>query len=138
MNFSETKDYMLDIKARGNKIERNLERLNDLRESMTCIGSTCGDEWVQHSRDTDRISAIVSTILDLEKETDNLIDAYADRTERVKHLLDVYCNDNERDVINWIYFKRKSVSETAFIVGISTRHAKRLHKEALKKVAEMM
>ena len=136
MDLSAIKDYLGQFKKQGEQIQKNLERIYELRESINCIGNPCSEEWVQHARDADRVSALVSAIVDLEKETDELIDAYTDKKAEIRQVLDNVCTDNEGNVVNELYFSRKTVSETALILGLSNRHVKRLHQNALLKVAE--
>lgn len=136
MDVINAKAYLYQLKDMNRTIQRNLERLSELRESMSCLGGLDCKDKVQTSPNPDKIGSIVARIVDLETETDSLIDKYADTAVEVNIVIQNACNDQEEEVLHEIYLRGKSISEIAESRKVTKSAVKKTHRKAIEKVAE--
>ena len=136
MDLAKAKAYLRTLGEINEKIQINLERIFELRESVGCIGGINTDDRIQSTPDFDKIGSVVARIVDLEQETERLIAKYVADSEEIKEIIRIACNEREQTVLGEIYFRRKSIGETASTMKKSPRTVKKIHKSALSKVAE--
>lgn len=136
MDVLTTKAYLCQLKDMNRTIQRNLERLYELKESMGCLGGMDYKDKVQTTPNPDRIGSIVAKIVDLEKETDSLIDKYADISIDINIVIQNACTDNEERVLHKIYLQGQSISEIAESLKVTKSAVKKAHRKAIEKVAE--
>ena len=138
MDIPNAKAYLEQLKDLNRTIQRNLERLYELRESMYCLGGLDCKDKVQTTPNPHKIGSIVAKIVDLEKETDVLVDSYADIAVNMNALIQNVCTDQEEKVLHELYFEHKSISEASEKLDMSPSTIKRTRRKATYKVAEEM
>lgn len=125
------------LKDKRDKIVRKQERVEELRamaESMTA--HTQGDR-VQTSP-KDRLSELVTKIIDLEEELDGMIDDYADYKQRVKDIIFSMDNEDYEEILYMHYIERKSLGKIATEKGATLNKIRSKNNRALKKVRKIV
>ena len=125
-----------DMRILDKAIENRLLKIAELRCSVGCRGISYG-ERVQGSHEHDKMAAVMSEIIELEKEVDFMVDrlveikrTFVERAERLKNPL-------ERDVVIKLYPENKSPEMTATECERSVRQIFRIRKKAMEKLSEM-
>lgn len=137
MDIKETKDYLNQIRFLDRVISHMLEEIYELRVSATSIGAVQNKEKVQTSPGNDKIGAIVSKIVDMEKRTDEIVDRRADMLDDVRKTIVRIESDKQRKILWMKYIDGKSISQIAEELEVETRWCKRLHNKALEEFGKI-
>ena len=83
-----TKQYLWQIERLDKMIQNKLSEIYQLK-TMACSVTVSNDgERVQTSSDKDRLGSTVAKIVDLEKETDRLVDRFIDKRNHIIEQID--------------------------------------------------
>lgn len=121
------KDHLEQIGRLDKRIQNKLEEIDKLRR-MASGTSYSESERVQTSLSADKVGAIASRIVDMEKEVDRLIDERCVIVAEIESMK----NEDDYDVLASIYILGKDIKTVAVEMGKSYRHVLDLHKKALK------
>lgn len=126
-----TKEYLSQISRLDRMIQNKLSEINQLKHIATSITIAPKEVNVQVSSDKDRIGTAVAKLLDLEKETDRLVDDYIDKRKRIIEQIDSIEDTNMYHVLSERYIMRKDLSVIAVEMGYSFKQVCRIHGNAL-------
>lgn len=126
-----TQDYLKQIERLDRMIQNKLSEINQLKHIATSITIAPKEVNVQTSSDKDRMGNAVAKLLDLEKETDRLVDEYIDKRKRIIEQIDGIEDTNMYHVLSERYIMRKDLSVIAVEMGYSFKQVCRIHGNAL-------
>lgn len=128
----DTKQYLSQISRLDKMINENLCEIFQLRNSL--IGKSVANDNVRvtTSSDKDKVGSIVSKIVDLEKETDILVDKLTETKRNILHTICKLSNDKHKEILYKKYFEYKSIYEIAEELNMSDRGCKKAHKRAVE------
>lgn len=127
----DTKQYLSQIERLDKMIQNKLSEIYQLK-TMACSVTISNDsERVQTSSDKDRLGSTVAKIVDLEKETDMLIDRFVDLKKEIMIIISMVKSERHREILSKKYLELKSIYEIAEELGITDRGCKKAHKKAL-------
>ena len=121
------KNHLEQIGRLDKRIQNKLEEIDKLRR-MASGTSYSESERVQTSLSADKIGAIASRIVDMEKEVDRLIDERCLIVAEIEDMKD----EDDYDVLANIYILGKDIKTVAVEMGKSYRYISDLHRKALK------
>ena len=128
----DTKQYLGQIERLDKMIQNKLSEIYQLK-TMACSVTVSNDnERVQTSSDKDRLGSTVAKIVDLEKETDRLVDSFIDKRSHVISQIDRLDNINYYNILSMRYVTRNTFEEIAKKTNWSIRKVFSIHGEALK------
>lgn len=127
-----TQDYLKQIERLDRMIQNKLSEINQLKHIATSITIVPKEVNVQVSSDKDRMGNAVSKILDLEKETDQLVDDYIGKRKRIIEQIDSIGDTNMYHILSGRYIMRKELGAIAVEMGYSFKQVCRIHGDALK------
>ena len=100
---------------------------------MACSITVSNDsERVKTSSDKDILCKVVSKIVDLEKETDRLVDSFIEKRSHIISQIDGLENVDNYNVLSMRYVARNTFEEIAKKTNWSIRKVFSIHGEALK------
>lgn len=126
-----TKEYLSQIERLDRMIQNKLSEINQLKRMATSITIAPKDVNVQTSSDKDKMGTAISKIIDLEKETDKLVDDYINKRKCIIEQIDSIENTNMYHVLSEKYISRKDLSVIAVEMGYSFKQVCRIHGNAL-------
>lgn len=129
--YTSTKDYLSQIERLDRMIQNKLSEINQLKHIATSITISPKEVNVQVSSDKDRMGSAVAKLLDLEKETDRIVDEYIDKRKRIIEQIDSIEDTNMYHVLSERYIMRKDLSVIAVEMGYSFKQVCRIHGNAL-------
>ena len=124
------KQYLLKIDYYDKRITNKLSELAQWRALASSTGSQTDGERVQKSA-KDRLSTVVSKIVDLDREIDSLIDEYAEKKQEIIRTIESIENHNYYDLLFKVYIEHKFLHEAAAEMHYSYTRIRHMHKEAL-------
>ena len=128
----DTKQYLQQIERLDKMIQNKLSEIYQLK-TMACSVTVSNDsERVQTSSDKDRLGSTVAKIVDLEKETDRLVDRFIDKRSHIISQVDGLDNIDYYHVLSMRYVARNTFEEIAKKTNWSIRKVFSIHGEALK------
>lgn len=127
-----TKRYLEQIERLDRMIQNKLSEINQLKHIATSITIAPKEVNVQVSSEKDRMGNAVSKLLDLEKETDQLVDDYIGKRKRIIEQIDSMEDTNMYHVLSERYIMRKELGVIAVEMGYSFKQVCRIHGDALK------
>ena len=81
-------EYLSRIKRLNMMINNKMIELDELKNIATSFGSLTCDEKVITSKPEDKISVVVSKIVDMEKDIDKMLDLYTDEKKMIMSMID--------------------------------------------------
>lgn len=127
-----TKQYLSQIERLDKMIQNKLSEIYQLK-TMACSVTVSNDgERVQTSSDKDRLGSTVAKIVDLEKETDGLVDRFIDLKKEIMSIISMIKSEKHREILFKKYFEQKSLYAIAEELGMTDRGCKKAHKRALE------
>lgn len=125
------KEYLNQIRAKDNEINRKQQKLEALRNIAFNTSPHYESEAVQRTREKSPLENIMVKIVDLDKEIDSDIDALVDLKVEVWEQLDKM-NDESQKRILWLrYAEYKTWSNIADVINFTPRYVYKLHIKAL-------
>lgn len=126
-----TKSYLEQIERLDRMIQNKLSEIEQLKHIATSITIAPKEVNVQVSADKDRMGSAVAKLIDLEQETDRLVDEYIDKRKRIIEQIDSIKDTNMYHVLSERYISRKGLSVIAVEMGYSFKQVCRIHGNAL-------
>ena len=131
-----TKDYLRQVERLDSMIQNKLSEIYQLKTMACSVTVSSENERVQTSTDKDRLGSTVAKIVDLEKETDKLVDEFVDIKEEVNKKILELKNKNHRYILVQKYIKYKSIYSIAKELGMTDRGCKKAHAKALIEIGK--
>ena len=132
-----TKEYLSLIERLDRMIQNKLSEISQLKRMAISITVEPKDVNVQTSSDKDRMGTAVAKLVDLERETDNLVDEYIDKRKRIVEQIDSISDTNMYHVLSEKYIARKDLSVIAVEMGYSFKQVCRIHGNALSEFEKL-
>lgn len=133
----ETKQYLNQISRLERQIQNKLSEIYQLK-TMACSVTVSNDgERVQTSGDKDRLGSTVAKIVDLEKETDNVVGCFVDKRKRIIEQIDGMENEDYYHVLSMRYVGRNTFEDIAKATNWSIRKVFSIHGKALQEFEQM-
>lgn len=128
----ETKTYLSQISRLDRQIQNKLSEIYQLK-TMACSVTVSNDgEKVQTSGDKDRLGSVVAKIVDLERETDKLVDSVVEKRSRIIEQIDGIENEDFYHVLSLRYVGKNTFENIAKSTHWSLRKVFTLHDQALQ------
>lgn len=121
-----------ELREMDNEIRAKVERIAELRASLTSMGSPLSEK-VQTSP-TDRLSEIMCKIVTLESELDGMIDDYADLKATVTKEIFSLENEDWQDVLYSRYVEFQSWETIAVNRNSNVKAVRQMKKRAIKRL----
>lgn len=128
----DTKQYLSQIERLDKMIQNKLSEIYQLKTMACSVTVSNEKERVQTSSDKDRLGSTVAKIVDLEKETDRLVDRFIDKRSHIISQVDGLDNIDYYHVLSMRYVARNTFEEIAKKTNWSIRKVFSIHGEALK------
>lgn len=126
-----TKSYLSQIERLDRMIQNKLSEIYQLK-TMACSVTVSNDgDRVQNSGDKDRIGTTVAKIVDLERETDELVDSFVEKRKRIVEQIDSIDNIDYYNVLSMRYVSRDTFESISEKTNWSIRKVFTLHGKAL-------
>ena len=126
-----TKSYLGQIERLDRMIQNKLSEIYQLK-TMACSVTVSNDgERVQNSGDKDRMGSTVAKIVDLERETDELVDSFVRKRKRIIEQIDSIEDLDFYHVLSMRYIARDTFETIAVKTNWSIRKVFSLHGKAL-------
>lgn len=132
-----TKCYLGQIDRLEKMIQNKLSEIYQLK-TMAC-GVTVSNEGerVQTSSDKDQLGSTVAKIVDLEKETDNLVDSFSDKRKHIIEQIDGIDNVDYYHVLSMRYVGKNTFEDIAKKTNWSIRKVFSIHGKALQEFEKL-
>ena len=132
-----TKSYLGQIERLDRMIQNKLSEIYQLK-TMACSVTVSNDgERVQNSGDKDRMGSTVAKIVDLERETDELVDSFVRKRNRIIEQIDSIENLDFYHVLSMRYVARDTFETISVKTNWSIRKIFSLHGKALLEFERM-
>lgn len=131
----EVKRYLSQINTYNRKIQNKLSEIYQLKLMVYGISTSGSDgDRVKSSSDQDKLGASVAKIIDLERETDALVDKYIDARNTIIKQVDSISDIDSTlyHILAQRYISNKTFEDIADDLGYSVRQTLRLHVVALE------
>ena len=128
------KEYLQQYRNAEDSINAKLDQIHKLRELATKTTQTLTTDNVQSSGSNDKISAIVSKIVDMENEVDAEIDKLHDVKKHVQDVISAVPDAKQRAVLTRRYINGYTWERIAVDLDISYQWVCELHGRALQKI----
>lgn len=132
-----TQDYLKQIERLDRMIQNKLSEICQLRHMATSITIPPKEVNVQTSSDKDRVGTAVAKIVDMENETNKLVDEYIDKRKAIINQIDYIEDANMYHVLHEKYVMRKDLSTIAVEMGYSFKQVCRIHGKALNEFEKL-
>ena len=133
----DTKQYLQQISRLDRMIQNKLSEIYQLK-TMACSVTVSNDgDRVQNSGDKDRMGTTVAKIVDLERETDELVDSFVEKRKRIVGQIDSIENVDYYNVLSMRYIARYTFETIAEKTNWSIRKVFSLHGKALLEFEKM-
>lgn len=126
-----TKQYLGQIERLDRMIQNKLSEIRQLKCIAMSVTVQPKEINIQVSSDKDKIGSTVSKLIDLEKETEKLIDDYIFKRKHIIEQIDNMSDTNMYHVLSEKYIARKELSVIAVEMGYSFKQICRIHGKGL-------
>ena len=133
----DTKQYLSQIERLDKMIQNKLSEIYQLKTMACSVTVSNEKERVQTSSDNDRLGSTVAKIVDLEKETDMLVDRFIDKRSHIISQIDGLDNIDYYHVLSMRYVARNTFEEIAKKTNWSIRKVFSIHGDALKEFEKL-
>lgn len=133
MKKSESKVFLESILNARYRVSAKIEKLAMLRAKSSCLGGQDMSKDRVQTSPTDKMSALVCEIVDLEKEIESLLCEIHKKEQLVEKLEGI-----DYLIISKIYCSGCTLKEVASETNYSYQHAKVLHRKALEHFGELL
>jgi predicted secreted protein len=127
-----TKDYLNQINRLDKMIQNKLSEIYRLKTMACSVTVSTDKEAVKTSSDKDKLGSTVSKIVDLEKDTDKLIDEFIKKRNDIISQIDNMENVDYYHVLSMRYVNQNTFEEIAQATNWSIRKIFTLHGRALQ------
>ena len=133
----DTKQYLSQIERLDKMIQNKLSEIYQLKTMACSVTVSNEKERIQTSSDKDRLGSTVAKIVDLEKETDMLVDRFIDKRSHIISQIDGLDNIDYYHVLSMRYVARNTFEEIGKKTNWSIRKVFSIHGEALKEFEKL-
>lgn len=127
-----TENYLGKIQRYEYMIKDKLDEINHMREMCMSISVSMDKENVKSSPNQDKLSDAIAKIVDLERETDKLVDGLIDERRRIINQIDALGDTKEYRILTMRYVKGMRLADIAFEMDLSIDSIKRIKKDSMK------
>lgn len=127
-----TKDYLNQIGRLDKMIQNKLSEIYRLKTMACSVTVSTDKEAIKTSSDKDKLGSTVSKIVDLEKDTDKLIDEFMKKRNDIISQIDNMENTDYYHVLSMRYVNQNTFEEIAQATNWSIRKIFTLHGRALQ------
>ena len=132
------KEYLNQLIAMDNAINRKQQRLATLRDVAMNTTPNYADEAVQRTREKNPLENIMSKIVDLDREIDEDIDALVDFKAEVWEKLDKIADERYKRILWLRYADRKTWRYIALELNFTIRYIHKMHLKALAQLDKII
>lgn len=132
-----TKQYLSQLETLDKKIQNKIIEEEQLRALATSVGAVGNAERVQSSGSGDRVANIVTKIVDVQRETNTMIDELLIRKSDVVHTIEAVMPIRLYEVLFKRYVEYKPMWEIADEMDYSRKYTNTLHQLALEEVRKI-
>lgn len=132
-----TKSYLGQIERLGKMIQNKLSEVYQLKTMACSVTVSNEGERVQTSTNKDKLCVAVSKIVDLEKETEELIEKFSQKRKEIINQIDNLENIDYYHILSMRYVSRYTFEEIARKTNWSIRKVFSLHGKALQEFEEL-
>lgn len=137
MDFEKTKRYLSQISRLDRQIQNKLSEIYQLK-TMACSVTVSNDgERVQTTAKKDRLEETIVKIVDLENETNKMVDNFVSKRKYIIEQIDNVENEDYYHILSMRYVGRKTFEDIAKNTHWSLRKVFNLHREALQAFEEL-
>lgn len=126
-----TKEYLGQLDRLDKMIQNKLSEIYQLKTMACSVTVSKNGERVQTSSDKDKLGSTIAKIVDLEQETDDLIDSFIDKRTHIIKQIDAIEDINMYHVLSARYVGKKTFDEIAAEMNYSRMQVNRIHGNAL-------
>ena len=126
-----TKQYLNQVRRYDRMISNKLSEIYQLKTLATSISVATDGDRVQSSGNKDRMGNTVARLVDLERETDKLIQVYTEKRQVIISQIDSMEDMNFYDVLFHRYIEGKKFEAISEDIHYSWRQVMRIHDDAL-------
>ena len=126
-----TKQYLNQVRRYDRMISNKLSEIYQLKTLATSISVATDGDRVQSSGSKDRMGNTVARLVDLERETDKLIQVYTEKRQVIISQIDSMEDMNFYDVLFHRYIEGKTFEAISEDMHYSWRQVMRIHDDAL-------
>ena len=127
-----TKQYLNQVRRYDRMISNKLSEIYQLKTLATSISVATDGDRVQSSGNKDRMGNTVARLVDLERETDKLIQVYTEKRQVIISQIDSMEDMNFYDVLFHRYIEGKTFEAISEDIHYSWRQVMRIHDDALE------
>lgn len=132
-----TKEYLGQIERLDKMIENKLNEIYRLKQMAFNITSRCDRERVQSGSSHDKIGDGIAQLVDLESETDALVESYVNKRRMIVGQIDKINNMRYYAVLTDRFVNKMEFKEIFLKMGISERTLTSIYGNALKEFEKM-
>ena len=133
----ETKQYLNQIERLDRMIQNKLSEIYQLKAMASSVSVSYDGDRVQSNSSKDRLGNTVVKIIDLERETDLLVDDFTQKRNHIIEQIDNMADIDYYHVLSLRYVSRNTFEEIASKTHWSLRKVFDLHKKALSEFEAM-
>jgi DNA-directed RNA polymerase specialized sigma subunit len=127
-----TKTYLQQVARLENMIQNKLSEIYKLKTMACSVTVSNESDRVQTSSDKDRLGSTVAKIVDLEEETDILVNDFLDIRKCIIRQIDSMEDNDFYNVLSLRYIGEKTFEEIAKSTNWSLRKVFMIHGQALQ------
>ena len=135
--FQKMKTDLLSYRFCVDRINSNLDRIQELRSTATKVTVTYRDAPGSSSPDSDK-SAIIARIVLLEKQIDADSRRLQDEHTRIRFMIDSLDNFRERQVLQEKYLNGNTWRQISSRIYIEERWVRRIHNRAIRQLIKKL
>lgn len=132
-----TKQYLSQIGRLDRQIQNKLSEIYQLKTMAYGVAVSNDGERVQTSGDKDRLGSVVAKIVDLEVETDDIVDRFVERRKQIIEQIDKIENEDYYHVLSMRYVGKNTFEDIAKATNWSIRKVFSIHGKALLEFEKM-
>ena len=126
-----TKAYLSQIERLDKMIQNKLSEIYQLKAMACSVGVSNEGERVQRTGEKDKMGTAVARIVDLENETDRLVDKFVTKRKKIIEQIDSIEDVDYYHVLSMRYVSRNTFETIAESTNWSIRKVFSLHGKAL-------
>lgn len=127
-----TKQYLGQIERLEKMIQNKLSEIYRLKTMACSVTVSNEQDKVQTSADKDRLGSAVAKIIDLEHETDALVDSFIDKRNHIIEQIDNIGNTDYYNILSLRYVSSNTFDDIAKKTTWSIRQVFNIHGRALQ------
>ncbi len=138
MDPARAKSYLAELSRQRQTIRRLSEQLTEIQARMGASSPYLQEEHVRKSRVYDSLERAAVQAADLKQEIQEQTLNYWILRVKVLFQIQELTDCQQMDILYRMYVKGQSAAEAAAQMGITYRHAMRIHAAALEAFAELL